>query len=168
MAFFFFRFFFCQKFCQGACEKIQKFSYHDKIFFKNLLPEVGNQRAPFLRASKGKNSGKPLTEPCPNCFVVSTKTEEDKQFLYALSFGLWKAKSFEYFLKGSVIPFITIGDCKKALNDGLEQANSNPSGFKKSVKTLELLEEQEKRFLQNLQLINEAKRVIFHRYIRRR
>ncbi|PIV97966.1 MAG: hypothetical protein COZ74_01425 [Flavobacteriaceae bacterium CG_4_8_14_3_um_filter_31_8] len=139
-----------------------------KFYLKTYCPKSATSEPHFFILSKGKNSGKPLTEPCPNCFVLSAKTEEEKQLLYALSFGLWKAKSFEYFLKGSVILFITIGDCRQALNDGLEQANSNPNGFKKSVKALELLEEQEKRFLQNLQLINEAKRVIFHRYIRRR
>jgi hypothetical protein len=138
------------------------------FYLKTYCPKSTTEEPHFFVLSRGKNSGKPLTEPCPNCFVLSTKTEEDKQLLYALSFGLWKAKSFEYFLKGSVIPFITIGDCKQALNDGLEQANSNPDGFNKSVKALELLELQEKRFLENLQLISEAKRVIFHRYIRRR
>ena len=139
-----------------------------KFSLKTYCPKSATSEPHFFILSKGKNSGKPLTEPCPNCFVLTTKTDEDKQLLQSLCDGLFKAKSFEYFLKGSVIPFITIGDCRQALNDGLEQANSNPNGFKKSVKALELLEEQEKRFLQNLQLINEAKRVIFHRYIRRR
>ena len=78
-----------------------------------------------------------MKEPCPNCFELSTKTEEEKQFIYWLCFGLWKAKSFEYFLKGSVIPFITIGDCKQAINNGLEQAKKDLKGFKKSVKALD-------------------------------
>ena len=139
-----------------------------RFSLKTYCPKSATSEPHFFILSKGKNSGKPLTEPCPNCFVITTKTDEDKQFLYALCFGLWKAKSFEYFLRGSVILFITIGDCNQALKNGLEQANKNVEGFNKSVKALELLEQQEKKFLETLQLINDAKRAVFHRFIKNR
>lgn len=121
----------------------------------------------FYILSKGNNSGKPLSEPCPNCFVLITKTEEERQFFYSLCFGLWRAKSFEYFLKGSVISFITIGDCKQAINEGLELADKDIEGFKKSVRTLQILEQKEKQYKETLLLINDVKRVIFYRYIKR-
>jgi len=139
-----------------------------KFTLKTYSPAAKTELPHFYVLCKGKNSGKPLTEPCPNCFVLTAKSEEDRQFFYSLCFGLWKAKSFEYFLKGSVILYITIGDCKQALNTGLEQANVNLTGFNKSVKALEILEQQEKKYLETLQLINDAKRAIFYRYIRRR
>jgi hypothetical protein len=122
----------------------------------------------FFILCKGNNSGKPLSEPCPNCFALVTKSDEDRQFLYSLCFGLWKAKSFHIWLKGSVIPFITIGDCKKAIVEGIGLANENLPGFRKSIKALELLEIQEKKYLDTLKLINDAKRAIFYRYIRKR
>lgn len=122
----------------------------------------------FYILNKGKNSGKPLKEACPNCFVISTTTEEEKKFLYSLCFGLWKAKSYEYYLRGSVIEFITIGDCKEVIKTGIKQATKNLKGFKKSVRTLEALEQQEAKYLETLRLINDAKRAIFYRYIKKR
>ena len=139
-----------------------------KFKLKTHNPKVEISTPHFYILSKGNNSGKPLSEPCPNCFVLSTKTEEEKQFFYSLCFGLWKAKSFYYYLKGSVIPFITIGDCKKAINIGLEQAEANLKGFNKSVKALHILEQQEKKYKETLLLINDAKKAIFYRYIKKR
>ena len=33
----------------------------------------------FFILNKGLNSGKPLTLPCPNCFVIISKNEADKK-----------------------------------------------------------------------------------------
>lgn len=122
----------------------------------------------FYILNRGMNSGKPLEKPCANCFVLFAKTEEEKQKFYWLCFGLWRAKSFHYYLKGSVIPFITKDDLKKGINHGMEQASTNFETFENSVKALRLLEEKQKQFMQNLLLIEEAKKAIFYRYMRRR
>ena len=139
-----------------------------KFSLKTYSPATKTEMLQFFILNKGKNSGKPLNNPCPNCFVLTTSSEEEKQFFYSLCFGLWKTKSFEIYLKGSVIPFITINDCKQVLIIGLEQANTNLTGFKKSVKALEILEQQEKKYLETLQLINDAKRAVFYHYIKRK
>ncbi|HNJ17908.1 MAG TPA: hypothetical protein PKN57_12040, partial [Saprospiraceae bacterium] len=68
-----------------------------KFSLKTYSPKAQINEPHFYILCKGNNSGKPLTEPCPNCFVLTAKSEEDKQFFYSLCFGLWKAKSFEYF-----------------------------------------------------------------------
>lgn len=153
---------------EGISEANKIISKMAKFSLKTYSPKAQINEPHFYILCKGNNSGKPLTEPCPNCFVLTAKSEEDKQFFYSLCFGLWKAKSFEYFLKGSVIPFITIGDCKQAINTGLEQAKTDLKGFNKSVKALEILEQQEKKYKETLLLINDAKRAIFYRYIKRR
>ena len=69
----------------------------------------------FFILNKGQNSGKPLINPCPNCFVVSVSTEEEKQILYHLSMMLQIGRFYTYYLKGSVIPFISIDDCRNIL-----------------------------------------------------
>ncbi|MGY5354193.1 DUF6943 family protein [Wenyingzhuangia sp. IMCC45467] len=73
----------------------------------------------FFILNKGLNSGKPLYKPCPNCFVVITTTEEDKNTLFHLSMMLQIGRFYAYYLKGSVIPFITIKDCSNTLKNGL-------------------------------------------------
>ncbi len=139
-----------------------------KFSLKTYSPKSATSEPHFFILSKGKNSGKPLTEPCPNCFVLSTKTDEDRQFFQSLCYVLFKAKSFHYFIKGSVIPFIKIDDCKQVLKIGLEHATRDLKGFQKSEKTIDLLEQQEKKYLETLQLINDAKSAIFYRFMKNR
>lgn len=71
-------------------------------------------------------------------------------------------------MKGSVILFVTINDCKSIIKNGLIQANANLPQFKKSVKAIKELEQKERQYLETLQLISEAKRIILYRYIKRR
>lgn len=56
----------------------------------------------FFILSKGMNSGKPLKSPCPNCFVCICQSEQEKELLYWLSFGLWHAKAYHSYLRGSL------------------------------------------------------------------
>ena len=74
----------------------------------------------FFILSKGLNSGKPLNTPCPNCFVITTSTNETRESLYYLCLSLKIGQYFRYYLKGSVIPFIGISDAKRVINTALQ------------------------------------------------
>jgi hypothetical protein len=88
--------------------------------------QLGNsyQQPHFFILNKGLNSGKPLKHPCPNCFVCLASNDEENEFLYWLSFGLWKSKSFHILLKGSVIPFVTIHETRKLIRESSTKASS--------------------------------------------
>lgn len=122
----------------------------------------------FFILNKGMNSGKPLTAPCPNCFVVITSTATEKEFFYWLCFGLWQSKSFHPFLRGSVIPFIVLDELKQCIKESAAKANENLSEFNKSLQLLKVIEQKEKQFHENLRLLHDAKQAIFYRYMRRR
>ncbi len=122
----------------------------------------------FFILNKGMNSGKPLASPCPNCFVFIASCAAEKDFFYWLCFGLWQSKSFHPFLRGSVIPFIALDELKMCIKEGAAKANENLSEFRKSVELLKVIEHKEKQFHENLRLLNDAKRAIFYRYMRRR
>lgn len=115
----------------------------------------------FFILNKGLNSGKPLNEPCPNCFVCITTNETDKDFMYWLCFGLWKSKSFHFYLKGSVIPFITIGELKKHLKESQSNASQDLQAFEQSIRALKLLEANEQKLKLTLKMIDTAKSAIF-------
>jgi hypothetical protein len=119
----------------------------------------------FFILNKGNNSGKPLTVPCPNCFVIQFQCEAEKEQIYWLSYSLWQSKAFYTFLRGSVIPFVVLRDVKSCLLDGLDKANEKPAQFEKAVATLRSLEAMEKQYKQNLLLIANAKRMLFYKYI---
>lgn len=119
----------------------------------------------FFILNKGKNSGKPLAVPCPNCFVILLANEEEKEQLYWLIFDLWRSNAFQPFLRGSVIPFVVLKEVKDCIRAGCQKAAENPVYFKKAVATLRSLEEMEAHYKQNLFLIAEAKQLVFTRYI---
>lgn len=44
----------------------------------------------FFILNKGNNSGKPLLEPCANCYILIAETKEEKEFYYWLCYALWQ------------------------------------------------------------------------------
>jgi Family of unknown function (DUF6943) len=97
----------------------------------------------FFILNKGLNSGKPLTKPCPNCFVVIATNEEEKNMLFHLSMMLQIGGFYAYYLKGSVIPFITIDDCRNTLKKGLNSSKINDFDFQKHIKAVEIISKKE-------------------------
>ncbi len=120
----------------------------------------------FFILNKGMNSGKPLENPCPNCYVLFADTEEEKEFYYWLIFGLWQSKAFHPFIIGSVIPFIRIGEFKKCVRTAEEKANRNLKAYKKIISAMQVLDKQEKNIKQQLKLITQYKSAVFENYKR--
>ena len=117
--------------------------------------------------NKGLNSVKPMHEPCANCFVMIFPSKEDKESYYWLSYSLWKAKFWHQHLVGSVIPFLRIFDFKKEFDSKTRIMMHEHEEHLKNVKALQLLEQKEAQFHKNLVLINDMKRVILYRYIKK-
>lgn len=104
------------------------------FLIKTHRPESRYHQPHFFILNKGLNSGKPLNNASPNCFVCLTECDEHREFLYWLCFGLWKSKSFHYFPKGSVIPFVTIGETRKLIRESSNNASSKSQAFEKATK----------------------------------
>jgi hypothetical protein len=121
----------------------------------------------FFALNKGMNSGKPLLQPCPNCFKIEAENEEFKEVLYWVTYALWKSNAFHPVLIGSVIPFIRIGDYKQLIIEKLEVVKAHPTEFTEAIQQLRIIEQKEKQFKENLQLIQELKRAYVHRYFNR-
>lgn len=117
--------------------------------------------------NKGLNSGKPMHEPCANCFVMIFTSNEDKESYYWLSYSLWKANFWHQHLVGSVIPFLRIFDFKKEFDNKTRVMMQEREEHLKNIKALQLLEQKEDQFHKNLMLINDMKRVILYRYIKK-
>lgn len=109
----------------------------------------------FFILSKGLNSGKPLNQPCPNCFVITTHSDNARESLYYLCLSLKIGRFFGYHLKGSVIPFICISDAKKVIHTALQNYESNQWSSK--VEKLKKINEYEQNLKIQLQTINKLK-----------
>ncbi|MFZ4549284.1 MAG: DUF6943 family protein, partial [Bacteroidales bacterium] len=119
----------------------------------------------FFILNKGNNSGKPLLDPCANCFVIQFQCEEEKEKIYWLMYSLWQSKAFYQLLRGSVIPFVVLRDVKSCLSDSLTKVEANPAQFEKAVAALRSLEAMENQYKQNLILISKAMRMLYYKYL---
>ena len=117
--------------------------------------------------NKGMNSGKPQKEPFTNSFVIIFENESDFDTINLTAYALWKTKFWHQFLRGSVIPFLSLQDIRKEFSMKVNQEIKDHEQHVKSVQALKLLEQSEKRFHENLNLINDMRRVILHRYCNR-
>jgi hypothetical protein len=117
--------------------------------------------------NKGMNSGKPQKEPFTNSFVIIFENESDFDTINLTAYALWKTKFWHQFLRGSVIPFLSLQDIRKEFSMKVNQEIKDHEEHVKSVQALKLLEQSEKRFHENLNLINDMRRVILHRYCNR-
>lgn len=118
----------------------------------------------FYILNKGLNSGKPLNEPCPNCFVVIFENTVEKDSFYWLAFSLWKSNFWHQFLVGSVIPFLRIDDFRNDYAKRTAKMLLEHEEHKKNIKTLKLLEQKEFGFQKNIKLISELRKVILSNY----
>lgn len=114
--------------------------------------------------NKGLNSGKPLKEPFTNSFVILFQHEEDCENFYFIAFSLWQTKFWHQFLIGSVIPFLRIQDFKNEFTPRAKTMMEEHEQHQKNIAALKLLEQKEKQFHENINLINEMRRVIIYRY----
>ncbi len=124
------------------------------------------KRSPFafFILNKGMNSGKPLEQPCPNCFTFNAADQAEKDHFFWICFGLWQSKSLHPYLSGSVIPFIHLRDLNQVISQASEKAQASPANFLKTVEALKILDQHEKQYHRNLLLISEAKKAIFSHY----
>jgi hypothetical protein len=136
-----------------------------KIKTHKMKNEYTNQNHFFI-LSKGLNSGKPLDNPCPNCFVLLAQCEQEKQQLYWICFGLWQGNFFQRFLTGSVIPFIRLQDLKNVISEALHKVDLNPTEFEKSIEILNKLNTHQESIHQQLTLIKQAKKALMYKIMR--
>ena len=117
--------------------------------------------------NKGLNSGKPQREPFTNSFVVIFQYEKDCENIYYVAYSLWKSKYWNQNLVGSVIPFLRISDFKDQFNAKAKLMMEEYDEHVKHIATLKLLELKKKQFHENINLINDMRRVVAYRYCNR-
>ncbi|AMC11908.1 hypothetical protein Lupro_11810 [Lutibacter profundi] len=93
--------------------------------------------------------------PCPNCFVITTTSEQTRESLFYLCLSLKMGNYFSYYLKGSVIPFICISDAKKVINVALQ--NYQEQQWQLKVEKLKKINAFEENLQQQLKTISKLK-----------
>ena len=120
----------------------------------------------FFVLNKGLNSGKPLSEPCPNCFVLSCASEVEKESLYWICFALWQGHYFRHELIGSVIEFIRIKEAFKLINQAYLKNKTNPELFQKALIVLKTVNEKDLHFQDLAATLKKIKREVARNLVR--
>ncbi len=120
----------------------------------------------FFILNKGNNSGKPLNSPSPNCFVILLENQLQADQICTLCYALWRSRTFESHLRGSVIPFLTIREFRSVLAFHIPIIEAHSAEFEKTTKALILLEQQEKNLIETLRVVNEYKKTFIRQFFK--
>jgi hypothetical protein len=120
----------------------------------------------FFVLNKGLNSGKPLDEPCPNCYVCECTTEEDKEELYRICFALWQSHQFQQQLIGSVILYIRKKEFYNLVRDAFIKAQAKPEFFEKALILLKTVNKKDLHFQELAALMKKMKREVARGLVR--
>lgn len=120
----------------------------------------------FFVLNKGLNSGKPLNEPCPNCFVIESESEEQKESLYWICFALWQSHRFRQHLIGSVILYIRKKELFNLVRDTFQKAEAKNELFQKSLILLKTVNEKDHNFQDLAASLKKIKREIARDLVR--
>ena len=114
----------------------------------------------------GLNAGKPLKQPCANCFRFTCTSAESYEFYYWLSFGLWKGKVYRPYLRGSVIEFVTKSDVSRVLQDAALKIQPQYTFYQETLQTINRYENQMHNLLHQARLFNTAKEVMIAQFLK--
>jgi uncharacterized protein YcgL (UPF0745 family) len=120
----------------------------------------------FFILNKGLNSGKPLDEPCPNCYVCECTNEEDKEALYWICFALWQSHQFHQHLIGSVILYIRKKEFYNLVRDAFIKAQAKPELFEKALVLLKTVNEKDLHFQELAAVMKKMKREVARGLVR--
>ena len=104
----------------------------------------------FYIQSHGLHAGRPLKEPIPNSWEIQT----DVKNAFEICFMLYNSRFLKNFLRGSVIPFLSLHEYKKIIHPLLENPIKEEQSTQKKLNALQLIDtflmqqEQKKTILQ--------------------
>jgi len=114
----------------------------------------------FYVLSKGNNAGRPSAAACPNCFTVIAESPETKETLYWLTYAMWRGRAFEPYLRGSVIPFISIRDYRRQLTAAVKKIDPAGAKVEQVVNVLKQLDDQEAKAHERIRVIAQVRQMV--------
>jgi hypothetical protein len=128
-------------------------------YFKNTYTNENH----FFILSKGKNAGKPMINPLPNCFVFTADNLLEREYYFWLCYGLWVGGFFRPFLSGSVISFLRISQLKQGLHKTQSKIKLRKEALKDSIEILNKISAQQDQLLKRIQRFKQAKKSLMYK-----
>ena len=114
----------------------------------------------------GNNAGKPLKEPCANCYAFRCNNNDGYVFYYWLAYGLWQGKMFMPYLRGSVINFIIKSEFLQVVKEAESKVKGQYEFYMKTLKTVNVYEKKAANLLYQAQLLQTAKQVMLRQLLK--
>jgi len=134
------------------------------LIVKSHTPKSNYQYPHFFVLNKGLNSGKPLGQACPNCFILEFQNQEEKENHYWLAYSLWQSNFWRYHLVGSVIEFLRITDFKNLFTQKSMMLQEIGEQHLQIIRALKMLKEKESEFYKSINLLNQIRSAILQQY----
>ena len=127
-------------------------------------PEKETPENSIFILSRGRNAGKPLFEPCPNCFILYCNDQEERENLYWTFFTLWKNGFFHPYLCGSVIEMLRLFEFKKILQNFIIPSVAKMQENTKILSDIKAVYQLEQKFTQQLKQLNDLRNALVQKY----
>lgn len=121
-------------------------------------PEKPKKASVFYIQSHGLHAGRPLKEPIPNSWEIET----DIKNAFEICFMVYNSKTLKLYLRGSVIPFLSLEEYKKILKPLFDSPLLQEETTLKKLKSLQLLDVAIKKQEETRQYYNQLKTAIAH------
>ena len=99
-------------------------------------PDKPKKETVFYIQSHGLHAGRPLKKPIPNSWEMDTETKN----AFEICFMVYNSKFLKNYLRGSVIPFLSLHEYKKIIQPLFINPVQHEETTLKKLKTLQLLD----------------------------
>lgn len=100
---------------------------------------AGCQPFSFYLLSKGENAGQPNLSPWVNSFSVYCGSREELDFYFWVAYSLWQTGRFKPFLRGSVIPFLSVHETRHIIRQTAERVQPHWQSLQPVIEALNKL-----------------------------
>lgn len=121
---------------------------------------VEYDRPHFYILNKGQNSGRPMYDQCPNCFVCTFNNELDRDIMYWLIMGVFNTGIFRRYCTGSVIEFVRINDVKRIIEQAFVKYQDRQDECNKKIQILQIIEKETENIKNRLNIMQKIKRSV--------
>lgn len=114
--------------------------------------------------SRGRNAGKPLLEPCPNCFILYVRDTEELETYYWTFYAFWKNGFFHPHLCGSVIEMLRLCDLKTLMRNFIQPAFQKSCIQPEMMRKIKATYELEQKIEKQAAALKELRHTLVRRY----
>lgn len=114
--------------------------------------------------SRGRNAGKPMFEPCRNCYILYCRDQMELENMYWVIYTLWKNSFFHQYLCGSVIQMLRLYEFHKVMKNWIIPSFEKLRYDDRILQELRDIYETERKITKQLELLSIYRDALIKKY----